>query len=75
MSAPRLIDCPDCNGEGWYIREKPWSGNPNALGPGEEQVECERCLGDGKIEREELGPEERDEDAEAVRAIARGERG
>lgn len=49
--APRLIRCPDCNGNG----EVPWTprGRPVYSCGKTEMLDCRRCRGTGEIPQEE----------------------
>lgn len=41
---PKLVDCPNCDGKGWYAdmncSDKPWES---------EQRQCAACYGEGKV--------------------------
>ena len=57
----RLVECPECDGEGYVYREVPggaWNTYYGTWEPDEKEVECETCNGDGRVEAED----EEDED-------------
>jgi hypothetical protein len=50
-------DCPDCQGRGYRVISKTWSGKVSALF---ERVKCRRCRSSGSLMFCELVPSERE---------------
>lgn len=53
MELPKVVDCPHCNGNGYTAEHDPSSGahdgEGNCLGSCPVAVQCETCLGTGKL--------------------------